>query len=154
MRKARYKVFAMGSASHRLQRCLCVTETEGEEPLAFRINLETARGRDREPRHSRPAGRRGCTRPANSERLRRAESAPRGTASGTTGVRAKAVIPLRALSGGVGLRLVLPPPARKLRACPNNRIFAESIQYVVTSLGQTNYVSLLNQKFLITRTGS
>jgi hypothetical protein len=37
MRKVRYKVFAVGSASHRLQRCLCVTETEGEEPLAFRI---------------------------------------------------------------------------------------------------------------------
>src|SRR5208282_583469 len=40
MRKARYKVFTMGSASHRLQRCLCVTETEGEEPLAFRITVE------------------------------------------------------------------------------------------------------------------
>ena len=39
MRKARYKVF-MGGASHRLQQRLCVTETEGEEPLAFQINVE------------------------------------------------------------------------------------------------------------------
>jgi hypothetical protein len=40
MREAWYKVFALGSTSGNLQRCLCVTETEGEEPLAFRINLE------------------------------------------------------------------------------------------------------------------
>ena len=40
MREALYKIFAPRSTSGNLERCLCVTETEGEEPLAFRINLE------------------------------------------------------------------------------------------------------------------
>src|ERR1700677_2942662 len=39
MRKAPYKVFAMASASHRLQQCLCVPRQKTKTAL-FRINVE------------------------------------------------------------------------------------------------------------------
>ena len=64
----------MGSASHRLQQRLCVTETEGEEPLAFRINVEKRYVSGQRTRSLPTTGKRGCMRPANSERLRRADT--------------------------------------------------------------------------------
>jgi hypothetical protein len=77
MREALYKVFAPGSTSGNLQR-LCVTETEGEEPLAFRINLERRHLVGTGKPIIATSGIRGCMRPANSERLRRVGSALTG----------------------------------------------------------------------------
>ena len=77
----------MGSASHRLQRCLCVTETKDEEPLAFRINVKELHmvGTESPVIADLPVGA-DARRQRNSERLRWADSRPIGFAQGTAGI--------------------------------------------------------------------